>query len=248
MRVPFPNSSRVPTGQPAPKAFLDRAATIYTPQDAFARTRAGWYGLFAGCCHAPPSKAVREAVTSGVLARDVSALMGPAAAAPWTELEADEGAIRRDFFALFKVAGPRYLRPNESVWTDTVDVEGNPRPKPLLMGPATVDAQKRWDRIGLAIERSSGELADFIGLELHFVEQLCVLEAEAWDRARPGMARFLLDQQRAFVEDHLDRWVRPLCATMEASAQSQFYKGLARVLPSFLDLDRATMRALLAAA
>lgn len=245
--VPFVDSSRVRPADALPGAFLGRVASEYSPAEPLARTRAGWYGLLAGVCHAPPPAAVLEAITSGRLVGQVASLLGPAAAEPWRTMQEapDLHAIRRDFQVLFRVPGPRYLTPNESVWADATDIEGEPRPKKLLMGPSTVDTLRRWKRIGHEIERRSGELADYIGLELHLLEQLCVLEAQAWERDRPEVVRFLLDQQRAFIDDHLNRWLEPLCERMEKNAQDPFYRGLARVMPAYVAMDRATLGSLL---
>lgn len=243
----FPDSSQILPGDALPTPFLAKVAAEYSPPAEFARTRAGWYGLLTGLCHAPAPGDVLEKVTAPEMLDQVSLLLGAEAAAPWREVAAapDRAAIRKDFYALFKTPGPRYLTPNESVWADAVDVEGNPRPKPLLMGPSTVDAARRWERIGHTLERTSGELADYIGLELHFMEQACALEAEAWERDKPAAARFLLDQQRAFLDDHLGRWLRPLCSRMAEHALDPFYRGLGRVMPAFVAMDRSMLKLLL---
>ncbi len=247
--ISFPDSSSVRAQDTLPGEFLARVAAEYSPPEQLARTRASWYGMLAGVCHAPPPPAVLEAIASGMLVEQVSSLLGADVAEPWRALAPAPNpiAIRQDFQALFRVPGPRYLTPNESVWADSTDIEGNPRPKKLLMGPSTLDTIRRWKRIGHEIERSSGELADYIGLELHLLEQLCVLEADAWERQRPEVVRFLLDQQRAFIDDHLGRWLEPLCERMGKNARDPFYRGVARVMPTYVAMDRATLGSLLQA-
>ena len=236
-------SARVALSDDVPQEFLDTVNEIYSPPESFARKRGDWWGLLAACCLAPPTEHFFESVDSNQLRSELEQMLDEDVASPFVELVEpfDRELAKRDFNALFKAPGSRYLLPNESVWVDKTDVEGNRRNKPLLMGPATVDAARRYRLFSIEIDPVAGELPDYIGLELLFMEQLCAIEVGAWAAEDHRLARFVLDQQRSWLDDHLLRWVEELCAQMELSAESSLFVGLSRFIPAFCLVERAVL-------
>lgn len=242
----FQDSGRVGPTDPIPVGFGARVADAYAPAEQAARSRAEWYGLLAGICHRPVGDDVVAAF--GAVARRTEEMLGVEVAADWLAFSVapDATAARQDYAALLKVPGGRYATPNESVWADTVDVEGSPRPKGLLMGPATVDMKARWRKIGREANPGSGELPDYLGMELHYLECLCTMEAEAWADEDAARARYLLDQQRSFLDDHVRRWVGMVGAKITTCASGDFFRGFGRVVPAFIEEDRQLLGVLLA--
>lgn len=86
------------------------------------------------------------------------------------------------------------------------------------------------------------ERPDHLATELEFMYLLTLKEAYAEQHSLYEMAEICVDAQRKFLQDHLARWIRQFCRSLEASTgerlgdtgmQSPFLK-LTRLLESFI--------------
>ena len=67
---------------------------------------------------------------------------------------------------------------------------------------------------------------DSLPVQLEFLAYLCQLETQAWQAGTSSTARELRRQERAFLTDHLGRWLPEFCQRMEERALPSFYSAL----------------------
>lgn len=135
--------------------------------------------------------------------------------------------LELDFSNLFIVPNERYLKPYESVYRDE-RVIGSKVTYGLVHGESYVAIKKLYQEAGAQINIK--ELPDHIGLELEFLHFLCI--KEKWNNKQEAL-RYLKLEKR-FLEDHLLKWVDPLCDAMAINASTDFYKGLAKITKVFV--------------
>jgi TorA maturation chaperone TorD len=89
-----------------------------------------------------------------------------------------------------------------------------------LYGPHATSVKRAYRKSGVDVDRNAGELADHLGIELHFVAEL----RERGDEAA-------LD---TFVVEHPLAWIDDFIETIEAADPGGFYQGV-------LDLTRVSL-------
>ena len=108
--------------------------------------------------------------------------------------------------------------------------------QPVLQ--ATISVRQAYAEAGVGLPEEVRDQPDFIGFELDFMRHLTAQEAEAWKKGGQEEASNLLKAERAFLDDHLARWVPRFCDVMEKEARLGFYQGIARMTKGFV-LDEA---------
>jgi TorA maturation chaperone TorD len=152
-------------------------------------------------------------------------------------LEVREGrltleAASLDFEALFRVPGPRYLCPYESVYrSQSAGARG------CLCGPEALAAEQFYLREGLGPGEGVTELPDHVGVELEFMAFLCRKAAEAMQTGDFARLTEYQHQQQHFFREHLEVWVRPLADRLATQAQTSLYRFLGIFLNLFLELE-----------
>jgi TorA maturation chaperone TorD len=121
----------------------------------------------------------------------------------------------RLFIGPYKLPCP----PWESVYTS---------PKKLMMQDAAEQVSNIYREMGLAIG-SDDVMPDHIGAELNF---LGVLFGKINDE--PGKKDVCVGVMRKFLAEHLNQWTPRFLSDMEASADSAFYKSLAKATGAIL--------------
>jgi TorA maturation chaperone TorD len=142
-----------------------------------------------------------------------------------------EGAVL-DFEALFRVPGPRYLSPYESVYRSQ-----GAGGRGCLCGPEAMAVERLYLEEGLGPNAGFTELPDHVVVELEFMACLCrkTLDAmRAGDRSRLAAYR---RRQQHFFRDHLGVWVNLLAARLASQAQTSLYRFLGNFLNFFLELE-----------
>ena len=126
----------------------------------------------------------------------------------------------------------------------------------LLFQLHTLTVRQAYLKYGLLPERFLREADDHLALELEFMGHLSRLaEAyarrgrEAGDSAEDvkGELNRVLKDQKAFLEQHLLKWVPLFAADVWQGAETDFYKGVAMILEGFVELDHALVAELLEA-
>lgn len=136
--------------------------------------------------------------------------------------------VQLDFDALFIVPGPKLIFPYESCYTHR-NVDGTFGR--LWQEPAQDMHRflKEWE-----IEFAEGWdlIPDHIAVELSFMGNLCRLVSQRAGNEEE-IQRILGWQEQIFI-NHLGPWVFELLGNMERKAETDFYRGLAKLLHAFL--------------
>jgi TorA maturation chaperone TorD len=152
-------------------------------------------------------------------------------------LDAREGRLSLerailDFEALFRVPGPRYLSPYESVYrSQSAGGRG------CLCGPEAVAVEQFYLREGLTPNAGFTELPDHVGVEMEFMAFLCRKTWEAKKAGDPGAVQEYHHQQYCFFTEHLGGWAGLLAQRLASQAQTSLYRFLGNFLQLFLELE-----------
>lgn len=95
------------------------------------------------------------------------------------------------------------------------------------------------------------ERADHLATELEFMYLLALKEAYALSNSLPEQAEICVDAQLKFLQDHLARWIRPFCRSLESSTGERLgksglsspYVTLARLAEAFISAEAARLGA-----
>jgi TorA maturation chaperone TorD len=91
---------------------------------------------------------------------------------------------------------------------------------------------------GVGLPEEMKDQPDFIGFELDFMRHLTEKEAQAWADDDREEALGILERQRAFLKEHITRWIPRFCDVMAQEARLDFYRGIACMTKGFV-LDEA---------
>lgn len=94
---------------------------------------------------------------------------------------------------------------------------------------------------GVSKTKEFTEPEDHVAIELQFMEYLCRRTVEALKKGGRDEVVRNLEIQKEFVNDHLARWVPALTKDILASAEVDFYKGVAEITDAFVRLDRVAI-------
>jgi TorA maturation chaperone TorD len=103
-----------------------------------------------------------------------------------------------------------------------------------VMGSSTMDVHTRYVNAGLEIATHFKEPPDHIAVELEFMHFLIFKEIDATSRNDIDRAIEYVDQQEAFLENHLAAWVPVFARHVVENATTDFYKHLARATDLFI--------------
>lgn len=125
--------------------------------------------------------------------------------------------LARDRTRLYRGASPSNVLPYpcEAVWSGA---EG--KDAALLVQRVVAD----YRACGFAPSPDLHERADYIGVELEFIRQLALREAECASQGDEETAQQLFDEQRDFFNQHLS-WVPVFAHKAMDSARTDFYRG-----------------------
>jgi len=104
-----------------------------------------------------------------------------------------------------------------------------------IMGESTVEVRNLYRRAGVDVSNDFHDAPDHIAAELEFTYFLIFKEVEALSESEVGRAIDFINQQKAFMRDHLCAWVPKFTQRLEEVAETKFYKNLARATRAFLE-------------
>lgn len=112
-----------------------------------------------------------------------------------------------------------------------------------VMGESTLDVQRQYEEAGYALDPARHDPPDHVTAELAFLALLAEAEAAAWETGDLHAVLSWLRRARAFLDEHLARWVPVFCDRVQASTMSPFYWSLAGLLRDVVRLDLEWSRA-----
>jgi TorA maturation chaperone TorD len=117
-----------------------------------------------------------------------------------------------------------------------------------VLGEVTEGVRRLYAGEGLAVSEGVHEPADHVALEFEFAAFLLEKASQAWGGGSPEEAERLVAKARDFEVKYLRSWLPDLAASIEAVAQTAFYRGVAGSLVVYCNTEMPTLPARSAAA
>lgn len=137
----------------------------------------------------------------------------------------DVDALAYDYQLLFVGPGRPRAVPYESVYRGK---EG------LLFDEQTFDVRRAYEAFGLMAPELNREPDDHIALEFAFLAHLCLTALDAIEQDDDFTADRCLAAEQAFLADHVSQWVPLMLDAMVVGAETEFYRGVARLAQGVL--------------
>lgn len=152
------------------------------------------------------------------------------------DLKAVESELAAEYAGLFLSAGKHPVYPYESVYTSQ---------EHLVMQKARDEVVAIYRQEGLSRSEALHEPEDHIAIELEFMARLCQKSVEALEAGDRAACVAHLGKQRAFLIQHLLVWAPAFADDVERAAESDLYRGVARLSKDFLAEEQETIAALI---
>lgn len=145
-------------------------------------------------------------------------------------------ALLWDYTRMFVGPGQLAAPPWESAYSNE---------ERLLFQEQTLAVRRVFRAYGFVLATAPANPEDHIGLELDFMYQTCRLAMEQIEARQPARLEQICRDQLSFLNEHLLTWAPDFAADVVNSAQTGFYRGMARMLNGFLRIDRSILEELL---
>jgi TorA maturation chaperone TorD len=143
-----------------------------------------------------------------------------------------------DYTRMFIGPGKVPAPPWESIYRDADH---------LYFSQETQEVRNTYRKYNLLPKDLGHQPDDHLGLELDFLHKLCEMAREKAKSADETGLMEILNDQKAFLDEHLLKWVPDWTRDVVKSAETDFYKGMAQLLEAYLNLDREMIEELLEA-
>lgn len=137
---------------------------------------------------------------------------------------------RIEFHRLFSAPSGPYVFPYESCYR----VADPPGP---LMGPETVAVVNAYAEAGFTLAAEFTDAPDHFGVELLFLAELCLREADALNIPDIEAGDRLARMRTQFCSSHLGQWADRLAERISAHGNSTFYSELSFVVSKVVDAE-----------
>ncbi|MBM4763513.1 molecular chaperone TorD family protein [Bacillus sp. B15-48] len=116
----------------------------------------------------------------------------------------------------------------------------------LLFQEETLQVRRLYLQNNLALQQESYEPEDHLGLELDFMYQLSSLLTDLVKDEKIEQLNKTIKDQHSFIIEHLLNWSPIFCENVNNHADTDFYKGMVKILSGFLNIDKICLEELLA--
>jgi TorA maturation chaperone TorD len=203
------------------------------------QARQAVYTLLQRLYSAAPDQALLDWLQDEHPFADFPVVLDDATAAACQEIDTAQNvsleALAADYQQLYVGFGRMQVPPWESVYR-SVDK--------TLFDEHTLQVREMYARHGMEFVNKNKAPEDSVGIELEFMKTLTERQIAATDRQDARGERVLVDEQAAFLDDHMLAWIPMFVKRSQDFAHTDFYKGLASVLLGFLQWDRETLQEL----
>ena len=145
-------------------------------------------------------------------------------------------SLHWDYTRMFIGPGKVPAPPWESIYRDA---------EHLYFSQETQEVRNTYRKYNLLPKDFGHDPDDHLGLELDFLHKLCERALEKAKSADETRLVEILNDQKAFLDEHLLKWVPHWTQDVVKSAETDFYKGMAQLLEAYLNLDRQMIEELL---
>jgi TorA maturation chaperone TorD len=104
-----------------------------------------------------------------------------------------------------------------------------------IMGNSTLELRNKYREAGVDISADFRNPPDHIAAELEFMYFLIFKEVDAIGNSDIEATLSLIEEQRAFLREHLGAWVFDFTDIIEENAETDFYRNLARATKTFIE-------------
>ena len=115
----------------------------------------------------------------------------------------------------------------------------------LLFQEETLKVRRLYLKNQLVSLQFGREPEDHLGLELDFMYQLSKVQTDLVNEENVGQIYHLLRDQKSFLKEHLLNWTHLFCENVNKHSDTDFYKGMVKVLYGFLRIDDICLEELL---
>ncbi|WP_434512501.1 TorD/DmsD family molecular chaperone [Desulfitobacterium sp. AusDCA] len=115
----------------------------------------------------------------------------------------------------------------------------------LLFQKETLEVRKAYLKYNLMSPKFGQEPDDHLGLELDFLYELSKQAVENYYEENIEDIRYILEDQKAFLEEHLKKWVPLVSEKLINYAQTMYFRGLGRLLEGYAEVDQKILEYLL---
>jgi TorA maturation chaperone TorD len=111
-----------------------------------------------------------------------------------------------------------------------------------LWGELTAEVKRIIESSGLAYKSEFTGMPDHISVELEFMQHVVQRETQAWEADDDKTALLCLKNEKIFVDEHLFRWIPGFCEKVIKTAESPFYREMARLTRSFIKFEKKELK------
>jgi len=134
--------------------------------------------------------------------------------------------------------GPgKHISPHESVHHKK---EGSQSGQ--LWGELTAEVKRIIESSGLEYKSEFTGMPDHISVELEFMQHVVQRETQAWEADDDKTALLCLKNEKIFVDEHLFRWIPEFCEKVIKTAESPFYREMARLTRRFIEFEKKELK------
>lgn len=138
-----------------------------------------------------------------------------------------------EFCRLFITSG-QSGRPYESLHVNNNNDKDGPV---LLVGEPFSQVKELYREAGFEVDENEHQIADSLGVELEFMERLCLEEAEAEIKLHNGDLKKIRNSERRMLKEHLAKWVPGWARGLRPAVQGEFYGAMLDLLADFIEWD-----------
>lgn len=147
-------------------------------------------------------------------------------------------ALEVEYARLFLGPG-KHISPHESVHHKRDDGQWG-----QLWGESTIQVKKIIESSGLEYKSEYKGLPDHISVELEFMQEVILREEQAWQDDDTETALLCQKNEKKFIDEHLFRWIPDFCEKVIETAESPFYREMARLTRTFIEFEKQELNKL----
>jgi TorA maturation chaperone TorD len=136
-------------------------------------------------------------------------------------------------YARLFVGPGKHISPHESVHHKKEGVQSG-----QLWGELTAEVKSIIESSGLEYKSEYKGLPDHISVELEFMQQVILREAQAGQADDDKTALLCREHEKKFVDEHLFCWIPDFCEKVIKAAELSFYREMARLTHRFIEFEK----------
>jgi TorA maturation chaperone TorD len=136
-------------------------------------------------------------------------------------------------YARLFVGPGKHISPHESVHHKKEGVQSG-----QLWGELTAEVKSIIESSGLEYISEYTGMPDHISVELEFMQQVILREAQAGQADDDKTALLCREHEKKFVDEHLFCWIPDFCEKVIKAAELSFYREMARLTHRFIEFEK----------